>query len=159
MSMKQRRRKLKGSKERSTALRARWSYRDVWRSKGFVIALIGVVVLISIAVTKEVLRRFETSYEIERLEEDVARLSHRNTELRDLLAIMNTSSYQDKEARVKLNVQKTGEQVIIFQNRKTENAIVLPDSDTVQYIPLDSFESNPEKWFYFFWNKMSNITL
>ncbi len=159
MPMNRQRRKLKRSSNSSARHHAQWSYRDMWHSKGFVIALIGITVFISVAVTKEVLRRLETMYEIERLEQDVERIGRRNTELRDLLAVMNTSSYQDKEARVKLNVQRPGEQVIIFQNRKSEAAIVLPDSDTVQYIPLDSYESNPEKWFYFFWNKMNNITL
>ena len=148
--MNRQRRKLKRSSDGSELFQMRWSYRELWHSKGFVIALIGIVVLISVAVTKEVLRRLETTYEIERLEQDVERLGRRNAELSDLLAIMNTSSYQDKEARVKLNVQQPGEQVIIFQNRKLESAIVLPDSDTVQYIPLDSYESNPEKWVYFF---------
>jgi len=125
-----------------------------WRSKGFVLFLLTILAFMSVSVTKEVLRRFETKYEIEKLETEVARLNNRNTEIEDVIAMLNTSSAQDKEARVKLGMQNSGEQVIVLPNRKTQKEMVLPDSDRISYIPVSDFESNPEKWFHFFWDKM-----
>lgn len=111
----------------------------------------------AVSVTKEVLRRIETKYEIQKLEAEVARLNQRNTEMKDLIAMLNTSTVQDKEARAKLGMQSAGEQVIMLPNRHQEKELVLPNSDTISYIPVSDFESNPEKWFHFFWDKIDKI--
>ncbi len=133
-------------------------YAVLWHSRGFVAVLLVVVVLISISVTKEGMRRFEMRQDIDQLETEVARLEGRNMEVQDVIALLNTSTAQDKQARVKLNVQSSGEQMVVFPNRQKPTEIVLPDSDKIEYIPVKDFESNPEKWFYFFWDRLSNTS-
>lgn len=134
------------------------SYYRVWRSKGFVLALFVVVLFMGVSVTKEVIRRVETRYEIEKLENEVQRLSSRNQETIDIIAYLNTSVYQDKEARVKLGLQEPGEKVVMYPQNNVQQDIVLPDSDKIRYIPIDDYQSNPEKWFYFFWDKINKTT-
>jgi cell division protein FtsL len=129
-------------------------YAQLWRSKGFVFVLIGIVIFLGVSVTREVLRRFEIHYEIQKLEGDVARLEKRNTDLKDVIALLNSSSIQDKEARVKLGLQSQGENVVLFPDRDASNPITLPDSDAIRYIPIRDYQSNPEKWFGFFWDKL-----
>ncbi|MFC1598306.1 septum formation initiator family protein [Patescibacteria group bacterium] len=118
------------------------------------ISLIIIVVFIGVSVTKEVFRRLEMKYEIDQMETEIARLSQRNTEMKDLIGFLNTSSSQDKEARVKLGLQGEGEQVVMFPDQRSDQQIVLPDSDKIDYIQITGYKSNPEKWFYFFWDRM-----
>jgi cell division protein FtsB len=126
----------------------------IWRSKGFVVFLVVVVVFMGVSVTREVLRRLEIRYEIQTLEDDVARLEKRNTDIRDAIALLNTSALQDKEARTKLGVQLPGEKVVLFPEQNASTEITLPDSDTIRYIPIRDYQSNPEKWFFYFWDKL-----
>lgn len=129
-------------------------YQRIWRSKGFVVVLLLLVVFMSVSVTREVLRRLEIRYEITKLEAEVARLEQRNTSLQDVIAVLNSSTSQEKEARVKLGLQDPGEQVVIFPDRDASHEVTLPDSDTIRYIPIRDYQSNPEKWFSYFWNKL-----
>lgn len=129
-------------------------YRRIWKSKAFVALLCVTLVLMLISVTKETLRGIETRYEIERLEKEYVRLEQRNTELQDVIALLNTSVFQDKQARVKLGLRAEGEQVVVFQDQRRQTEIILPDNDTTEYIPVNDFQSNPEKWIHFFWNRI-----
>lgn len=129
-------------------------YLRIWHSKAFVFVLIGIVVFLGVSVTREVLRKLEISYETHKLEADVARLEKRNNDLKDVIALLNSSSIQDKEARVKLGLQAPGEHVVLFPDRDASNEVTLPDSDTIRYIPIRDYKSNPEKWFAYFWDKL-----
>jgi len=129
----------------------------LWSSRGFVLMLALVVLFLGISVTKELIRRIEMRAEIASLETDVERLTKRNTEIDDLIALFSTSAQQDKEARVKLGLQSPGETVIVLPHRQTEKEIVLPDSDRIDYIPVHSQKTNPEKWLHFFWDKLDTI--
>lgn len=131
-------------------------YVRLWQSRGFVVGLLVVVIFISVSVTQEVVRRLETNYEIDKLEKEVARLGGRNAQLAQAIQLFNTSSFQEKEAREKLNAQKPGEHVVLFPKKPGETEIVLPDSDKIEYIPIRDYRSNPEKWFYYFWDNMTN---
>ncbi len=129
----------------------------LWGSRGFVFFLALVVLFLGVSVTKELIRRVEMRNEIAQLELEVARLTDRNIEMSDVVALFSTSTQQDKEARVKLGLQSPGERVVIMPNRQGERDIVLPDSDRIEYIPVNDYETNPEKWFNFFWDKIETI--
>jgi cell division protein FtsB len=148
--------KLKRSKstERRGVSRPPHQFARVWGSRGFVVVLIAVNGFLGISVFKEVLRRMETQQEITEMQEEVARLETRNTELQDLIALLNTSSAQEKQARVKLSVQRPGEQVVMLPGQRQEPEIVLPNADRIDYLPVSDYTSNPEKWFHFFWDKI-----
>lgn len=129
-----------------------------WRSKGVTVFLLVIVVLLALSVTKELIRRVEVRYEVERLEQDVARLETRNTSMRQLIDVMNTTTSQEKQARVKLGLQENGETAVVLEHRKADEEIELPDSDKIRYIPVNTYESNPEKWWNYFIDKSkSNI--
>ncbi len=129
-------------------------YQRIWRSTGFVLLLILAVVFTGTSVTREVLRRLEIRYEIGKLESDVSRLEERNASLKEIIALLNSSAQQEKQARIKLGLQAPGETVVVFPDRDASQQVTLPDSDTIRYIPIRDYESNPEKWFSFFWDKL-----
>lgn len=129
-----------------------------WRSRGVTLFLIVIVVMLSLSVIQELIRRVEVQYEVEKLEQEVARLEGRNSGLQQFIDVMNTSTSQEKEARKKLGVQADGETTVMLDHRKEEKEIELPDSDKIRYIPVSTFESNPEKWWNYFKEK-SNVNI
>lgn len=132
-------------------------YIRLWRSRGFVVILLVVVVFLSVSVAQETVRRLQTKYEIEKLEADVARLEKRNTEIKDVIALLSTSTSQEKEARVKLGKQAPGEQVVIIPGTSEKKDIILPDSDIIEYIPTNTYESNPTKWKRYFIDSFTTL--
>lgn len=133
-------------------------YMRLWRSRGFVVVLIVIVVVITSSAIKEALRRVETQKEIAVLEQEVQSMQQRNTEIQDTIALLQTSSYHDKEARVKLGVQKEGERVIILPGQQPNSDMHLPQEEqqNVQNDSPNPVESNPQKWIHFFWDKYTN---
>lgn len=128
-------------------------YARIWRSRGFVVVLLVLCGTIIFSATREAIRGIETRYEIQKLEAQVGRLNTRNSQLRDLITLLNSSTVQEQQARLKLGVQAEGEKVVIFPGN-TNTDIVLPDADTKHYIPIRNFQPNPKKWFHFFWDKV-----
>lgn len=144
----------RGARQKSKQeLRHKW-----WQSKGLTIFLLVIVVALSISVAKELVRRVEMRYEVDQLQADVDRLRERNSSMQQLIGVLNTSTSQEKQARVKLGLQENGETTVILEHRKGDGSIELPDSDKIRYIPVSTYESNPEKWWNYFKDK-SNMNL
>lgn len=127
-------------------------YARMWRSPLFIVVGLGIVGVMAFSVAREGLRRLELQHEIDKLNTEVTRLEGRNGDLKSVIALLNTANEQAKQARTKLGVQDPGEQVIIFSDQKDSTDVVLPDSDTKEYIPIRDYQPNPQKWFHYFWN-------
>lgn len=138
-------------KRKQTQTKRKW-----WQSKGLTIFLLIVFIGLSVSVAKELVRRVEMRYEIDQLQADVNRLRERNSSMEQLIGVLNTSNSQEKQARMKLGLQESGETTVILENRKSDDTIELPDSDKIRYIPVSTYESNPEKWWNYFKDKSNN---
>ena len=114
-----------------------------------VILLLGVVILVlfSISLTREIVRKIEINQEINALAGEVEMLEAKNAELADLIQYLNSTSWQEKEARSKLNLQKPGEGVIAILGGGQETVTVDKDGQVVQE---QENLSNPFKWFKYF---------
>lgn len=128
-------------------------YHRIWRSKAFVVVLCFMVVMILISISKEVIRRVETRYEIQQLEGKVAQLQERNAQMQQVIMLLNTSTVQERESRIKLGMQAPGEHLVIVPNRGPQEPAVLSDADSIQYTTATDTRSNPEKWLYYFREK------
>jgi cell division protein FtsB len=116
------------------------------------VILIGVVILVflSVALGKELLRRYEVNQEIAQLEEEIAQLEERNLDLDDLIDYFNTNSFAEREARQKLGMQKEGETTVIFPE-SDQSTNQQSDGDSVDSV--DKNLSNPMRWWNYFFNK------
>jgi len=115
------------------------------------VLIIGLVILVflSIALGKELLRRYEINQEISGLEEEIAQLEQKNLDLDDLMVYFDTNSFTEKEARQKLGLQKEGEtMVIIGENLNSNQEIVVETSQSTA-----AQSANPEKWWNYFFYK------
>ena len=93
-------------------------------------------------------QNYRIDRELARIREENAELKLHNQYLQNLIAYRKTESFQDKEARSKLNYQKPGELVLIIPEEDVDrfregNIKDQPDAAT-SHTP-----SNPEKWWQF----------
>ncbi|MFH1598247.1 MAG: septum formation initiator family protein [Patescibacteria group bacterium] len=111
------------------------------------VIVIGLIILVflSIALGKELLRRYEISREIEQLETEIADLEQRNLDLDDLIDYFNTNSFVEKEARTKLGLQKAGETMVIFP--ETEGGT---ESAETAEAAADEAMTNLQRWWKYF---------
>ena len=74
-----------------------------------VLALIGLV----ISLGQESYRKYQLTKEINGLKSEIERLEGKNQQLADLMEYFQEGSYLEKEARLKLNLKKEGEKVVV----------------------------------------------
>jgi len=101
-----------------------------------ILALIGLV----IAVSKESYRRYQIDKEAADLKKEIASLEEKNESLTDLLNYFNSEKFLEKEARLKLNLTKEGEKLVIISSDKTAGPENQDESNQEEEI------SNFEKW-------------
>ncbi len=94
------------------------------------------------------LRNQSIDTDIARLEAEAHALEARNLELVELLKRFETSGFLEREARLKLNLQKPGETVVVVerQARTTSTIAAGPRRETL---------SNPERWWRYFFDPRS----
>ena len=115
-----------------------------------IVLVLGIVILIffSISLVKEIVRKAEIDNEIAELEKEIEELESTNTELADLIQYLNSTSWQEKEARSKLNLQKPGEGVIAILDLPTNGTEIEETVNTEE--TSEENVSNPTKWFKYF---------
>lgn len=75
-----------------------------------VLALIGLV----ISLGQESYRKYQLTKEINGLKSEIERLEGKNQQMADLMEYFQEGSYLEKEARLKLNLKKPGEKVVVI---------------------------------------------
>lgn len=110
-------------------------------SKFFIFILILILIGVITAVTKESYRKYQISKETTGLKKEIESLKKENELLSNILDYLNSEKSLEKEARLKLNLLKEGEKlVIIIPDKKTDSENqLLEDAEKEQ-------ASNFEKW-------------
>lgn len=79
---------------------------------------LGVAVLalgaIGYGLGKSIVRRVEIEHEVASLQHDINQLQSKNDELQRLINYFSTPEYKEREARLRLGLQKPGENVVII---------------------------------------------
>jgi cell division protein FtsB len=116
-----------------------------------------IVVYMLIATFQALWQNYRLDRELKELREENGELQIHNKYLQSLIAYRRTDSYKDKQAREKLNYQKTGETVLIVPRdtieRFTEgNAKKQPQGEAIKRKP-----TNPEKWWQYFFARNREV--
>ena len=118
-------------------------------SKILVISEIIIVVFISLALGKEIVRRHQVQNEINSLKKEIAQLEAKNLELTELTKYFASQSFKEEQARTKLGMQKEGESVVVVPEGQGQanSQFNFDEEGNVNIKKL----SNPQKWWdYFF---------
>ena len=131
-------------------------------SRVFIIIGICFLVFIGFSLGKETYRNYQIEKEIQALEEEISSIEKNNDNLTHLIEYFKTESYQEKEARQKLGLQKEGEKVVVIteENIETEELEMESAENSIQEFNqsggIQKEEiSNPRKWwnFIFTWKE------
>lgn len=121
-------------KRKSTRTRKRKqssAFRSLMSSKLILIIGFILLALISVALTKELMRKHKVNQEIELVKEEIDRLERKNEELAALVDYLNTDSFKEIQARQSLNLQKEGETAVAITD-PADPAQAVEDRDILQ---------------------------
>ena len=119
--------------------------------------LVGLVVLVFIGISlgKEVYRKRQIQKEIEGLQSQINQMGQENSDMENLISYLSSTDFQEKEAREKLNLQKSDEKMIVLQKD-----VVQPDSQpqniaSNSQTPPEDNSPNWQKWWKYFFAERS----
>ncbi len=131
------------SQSQSKALR-------VIRWPALLIVSVGLLLLVGISAGRETYQQWKVDQEIDGLQAQVQTLEGRRLQLLDTLQKLNSADELDKEARLRLDVKKPGERVIVLRGFKPETQ---EQAETSVSQVAQQDQSNPQKWFTYFFGK------
>lgn len=114
-------------------------------SKIFLIFGLFILGFIIIALGRETYRKYQVQKEINALQTEIENLEKSNQELAALLEYVKTESFKEKEAREKLNLQKSGEKVVIIPSQELNQQQSADIEKAAENINI----SNPIKWWQY----------
>ena len=132
----------------------KWSLGKLLHSRLFLFFCLTVIVLLSVSVVKELLRRQEINRQINQLEAEIASIENNNQELSGLVDYFNSSTFQEKEVKTRLNLKASGEKVVFLSN--TNKNSVSSNQEAITEGEKKNSEAkvgNPQKWIDYFFNK------
>lgn len=101
--------------------------------------------LIAWGLTGEYIRNSEMQVEIDRLSARAAEMDAKNRELAETSRTVSSQAMLEREARLKMNLQKPGEQVVVVNGSGGATQVV-----TTTDAPAQAKTSNPAKWWRYF---------
>jgi cell division protein FtsB len=117
---------------------------DLIFSKFFVIICLFVFIFILFGLVKGALRSHNVSAEVVQLQTEINRLKNQNQDFEQLVKYLNTDTFIEQEAKLKLGLKK-----------ENENLIIIPDSEIPTKGDIAANvkdKSNLEKWWAYFFN-------
>lgn len=121
------------------------------------LALIGIIIFLSIRILNIYKIKYTRELEKQELLKQVERIKQDTASLEKVKEYISTSAYQEREAKQKLDLKKSGEEVVmitpgsITANLSNEELIsILRDPQSEKRIPA---QTNPERWWAFFFDK------
>jgi len=109
-----------------------------------ILALIGLVVSLG----QESYRKYQLTKEINGLKSEIEQLEGKNQQMADLMEYFQEGSYLEKEARLKLNLKKPGEKIVVISQTaeaEVDKRIVAETEDEIS-----NETTNFWKWWEYF---------
>lgn len=128
-----------------------WSRPSRYAHWSFLFAGTGVVLLfVAVSSARETYQGWKVDQEIHGLRAQVEMLEGRKLHLTDTLARLQSPEAVDREARLRLGLQKPGERVFVLRDGKTLSTDSSLDASSLH--EEEEEVSNPRKWFRYFFH-------
>ena len=115
-----------------------------------------VLILISIPLARNMSKKYRVNDEINDLQREIDDLEGRNSELKNLVEYLNSDSFVEEQARLKLNYKKIGEEVFVIKDIPASSDSTFDKNNPSYNIPgLNKGEAKEDGnifrwWKYFF---------
>lgn len=120
------------------------TWKKLLNSKLFLLAVLVLFAYVSYYFIYELQKRQEIENEISRLRSEILNLEKNNKDLTDMIGYFRSPSFQEKELRTKLNLQKPGEHAVALPDAGKENMITGGEATSTAQ------EANWKKWWNYF---------
>ncbi|MBI5466549.1 MAG: septum formation initiator family protein [Candidatus Kerfeldbacteria bacterium] len=114
----------------------------------FAIAAV-MLTVVGIGVTRSLIRRAEVQKEVTALQQEIRTLEGKNEEFRRFINYYNTPEFREREARLRLGLQKPGEKVVVIPNLSSINSPPAAQAAAEQ----ENKVSNWRLWLEYFWGR------
>lgn len=113
-----------------------------------------ILLFIGMSFGREFYRDYEIQNEIDALRLEAEQLSAHNFEISKLNDSLETETFLEEEARLKLGLSKPGERLVVVVDEGPET-ISLNLGGQEEAISREELEnvSNPERWYYYYFNQ------
>ncbi len=137
----------------------KYSMKRLLGSKVFLFAAVLILIFIIINLGRESYRKHQLTKEINNLKSEIERLDGRNQQLMNLMDYFKEESFLEKEARLKLNLKKPGEKVVILSDyfdsennldASINNSHNLEAEENISQKAVDRQTANYWKWWEYF---------
>lgn len=135
------------------------------RSRFFIVINLLVIIFLGMSLGREMIRSRSIEADIAHLQAQADELTQSTQDLLNLQTAMQTESFIEREARLKLGLKKPGETVVVIQDEARDDSSVISDDplDPLDFVideqtPQEEL-ANPLKWWYYFFDKIAFNTL
>jgi len=130
-------------------------FKKLLTSKIFLFAIVFILIFLVIAFSRESYRKYELAKEIKGLEIEIEQLQGKNQQMADLMDYFKKESYLEKEARLKLNLRKPGEKVVIISDDQSQDIDInqesIQENIDSNSSNIDSLQHKQESNFWKWW--------
>jgi len=126
-------------------------YEKLIRSRIFFIFLIPILLALLIGIFQQFYHRYQVKKDLDKLDAEIANFNKQKEDLSNLLDYYKNESNLENEARVRLNLKKEGEEVVIIlpTATSTENDKISSQKD-IENLP------NYKQWWHYFFPRLEN---
>jgi len=134
-----------------------WPHPSWHRPSWWIVAVAGTLCLVFlVGVVRELTRGHQVSRQVGSLQQSVATEQKKQAQLQDLIDYLSSPTYQEREARLKLGLKKSGERVIVVEPSNIDSINSEKITGQLSNRPTETSSSNPRRWWnYFFSKKLS----
>ena len=121
-------------------------YKKLIRSRIFFIFLIPIFLALLVGIFQQFYHRYQVKKDLGKLDTEIANFNKQKKDLNNLLEYYKNESNLENEARVRLNLKKVGEEVVIILPAATST-----ESDkTSSQKDIENMPNYKQWWYYFF---------
>ena len=122
-------------------------YRKILKSKLTFLVLIPIVLALLFSIGQRIYYQYQARVEFNELAGQVEILKKQKDDLDNLVGYYNDKNNLEKEARIRLNVKKPGENVVIVLPQATSTG----ESSKLSSVSESKTLPNWKQWWYYFW--------
>lgn len=121
-------------------------FKHFWESKWSLIIIILIFIITAYSTFKVTIHKKEVGQEIKLLELKANQIERENLDLENLIQYLGSYDFIERESRLKLGLQKPGEEVVVILDNQTG----LDQSESIK--PKEEQKANYLKWWQYFFN-------
>lgn len=122
--------------------------KNVVSSRWFLVISLIIALFFAFVFARAYYQDYKVRQEIESLKEEVKNLENKKLESMEILKYVTSDNFVEEKARLELNMQQPGENIVVFDNVESENQKTVSQSEESENVL-----NNPIKWWYYFIHK------